>query len=43
MKWQVVENDPCRQVVWEGRGPVLSHARVEYRFDSSGDGTDFHT
>jgi carbon monoxide dehydrogenase subunit G len=39
--WQVVENDPCEHVVWEGRGPVASHARVEYRFDSNGAGTEF--
>jgi uncharacterized membrane protein len=41
VNWQVVENDPCEHVVWEGRGPVASHARVEYRFDRNGDGTDF--
>jgi uncharacterized membrane protein len=42
--WTVVENDPCRRVVWEGKGPVGSHARVAYEFgDSSGDNcTDFH-
>ena len=42
--WTVVENDPCRCVVWEGRGPVGSHARVSYGFgDSSGGNcTDFH-
>ena len=33
--WRVVENEPCEHVVWEGRGPVASHARVEYRFDSN--------
>jgi uncharacterized membrane protein len=44
VRWTVVENDPCRRVVWEGRGPVGSHARVSYEFgDSSGaDCTDFH-
>ena len=36
-----MENDPCRKVVWEGRGPVASHARVEYRFEPNGDGTRF--
>jgi uncharacterized membrane protein len=42
--WTVVENDPCRRVVWEGRGPVGSHARVAYEFgdSSNGDCTDFH-
>ena len=39
--WKVVENDPCEYVVWEGRGPVASHARVEYRFDADDGGTDF--
>ena len=24
VRWTVVENDPCRRVVWEGRGPVGS-------------------
>jgi carbon monoxide dehydrogenase subunit G len=41
VRWRVAENDPCRLVVWDGRGPVASHARVEYRFDPNGDGTDF--
>ena len=41
VRWQVVENDPCRLVVWEGRGPVASHARVEYGLDPRGAGTDF--
>jgi carbon monoxide dehydrogenase subunit G len=39
--WHVVENQPCEHVVWEGRGPVASHARVEYRFDSNEGGTEF--
>jgi len=39
--WHVVENDPCEHVVWEGRGPVASHARVEYRFDARDGGTEF--
>ena len=39
----MVENEPCERVVWEGRGPVGSHARVIYEFGdaSNGDGTDF--
>jgi carbon monoxide dehydrogenase subunit G len=41
VRWKVVENDPCEHVVWEGRGPVASQARVEYRFDSNDGGTDF--
>ncbi len=39
--WTVVENDPCKRVVWEGKGPVASHARVEYRFEGDGDQTKF--
>lgn len=44
VRWTVVENDPCKRVVWEGRGPVGSHARVSYEFgdSSGGDCTDFH-
>jgi uncharacterized membrane protein len=38
VRWTVVENDPCRRVVWEGRGPVGSHARVVYEFASAGNG-----
>jgi uncharacterized membrane protein len=36
-----VENDPRRKVVWEGRGPVASRARVEYVFAPNGNGTRF--
>jgi carbon monoxide dehydrogenase subunit G len=39
VRWTVVENDPCTRVVWEGRGPVTSHARVVYDFEPGGDGT----
>jgi carbon monoxide dehydrogenase subunit G len=39
--WHVVENAPCEHVVWEGRGPLASHARVEYRFASNDGGTNF--
>lgn len=39
--WHVIENEPCEHVVWEGRGPIASHARVEYRFNSNEGGTDF--
>lgn len=41
VRWTVVENDPCRKVVWEGKGPVGSTARVEYRFAENGEGTRF--
>ncbi len=39
--WTVVENEPRKKVVWEGKGPVGSTARVEYRFAPNGDGTHF--
>jgi carbon monoxide dehydrogenase subunit G len=39
--WEVVENDPCRRVVWDGQGPVHSHARVIYEFEPNGGGTRF--
>ena len=41
VRWTVVENDPCRRVVWEGRGPVGSHAQVVYSFSENGNGTRF--
>jgi carbon monoxide dehydrogenase subunit G len=39
--WKVVENDPCRRVVWDGQGPVHSHARVVYEFEPNEEGTRF--
>jgi uncharacterized protein YndB with AHSA1/START domain len=41
VRWTVVENDPCTRVVWEGRGPVASHARVVYELEGNSDGTMF--
>jgi carbon monoxide dehydrogenase subunit G len=41
VRWTVVENEPRVRVVWEGRGPVATHALVEYRFTPNGDGTRF--
>jgi uncharacterized protein YndB with AHSA1/START domain len=41
VRWTVVENDPCKHVIWEGRGPVASHARVEYGFTPNRGGTSF--
>jgi carbon monoxide dehydrogenase subunit G len=41
VRWTVVENRPCEQVVWEGRGPVASQARVVYGFQPNGAGTRF--
>jgi carbon monoxide dehydrogenase subunit G len=41
VRWTVVENDPYVRVVWEGRGPVASHARVVYELEGNGAGTRF--
>jgi carbon monoxide dehydrogenase subunit G len=41
VRWTVVENDPCERVVWEGKGPVASQARVIYEFEPKGDSTRF--
>jgi carbon monoxide dehydrogenase subunit G len=41
VRWTVAENEPARRVVWEGKGPVRSRARVEYEFAENGDGTHF--
>jgi carbon monoxide dehydrogenase subunit G len=41
VRWTVVENDPCERVVWEGKGPVASHAKVVYEFQPNGEGTRF--
>jgi carbon monoxide dehydrogenase subunit G len=41
VRWTVAENDPCKRVVWEGRGPVGSHAQVVYGFNENGQGTRF--
>jgi carbon monoxide dehydrogenase subunit G len=41
VRWTVVENDPCRRVVWEGRGPVGSKAHIVYGFAGDDGRTDF--
>lgn len=41
VNWTVAENVPARRVVWEGRGPMGSHAGVTYEFEPHGDGTRF--
>ena len=41
VRWTVVENDPRKKVVWDGKGPMGSTARVEYRFAQNGGGTRF--
>ncbi len=37
--WKVVENDRARRVVWEGRGPLRSKAKVIYEMRDTGDDT----
>ncbi|CAN5525665.1 hypothetical protein BH20ACT19_BH20ACT19_06340 [soil metagenome] len=39
--WTVVENDRPTRVVWEGRGPVRSKAKVIYELRESDGGTHF--
>ena len=41
VRWRVVEDDCPRRVVWEGEGPVRSHARVVYDLQPNGAGTRF--
>jgi uncharacterized protein YndB with AHSA1/START domain len=41
VKWTVVEYDPPRRVVMEGRGPARSHARIEDRLTEHDGGTRF--
>jgi carbon monoxide dehydrogenase subunit G len=41
VRWEVVENDPARKVVWEGQGPMRSHAGVTYELSPSALGTRF--
>jgi carbon monoxide dehydrogenase subunit G len=36
--WKVVEDDCPTRVVWEGQGPVHSHAKVIYGLERNGDG-----
>jgi carbon monoxide dehydrogenase subunit G len=39
--WKVVEDDCPTRVVWEGQGPVHSHAKVVYQFERNEGGTRF--
>jgi uncharacterized protein YndB with AHSA1/START domain len=41
VRWTVVETEPGTRVVWEGRGPVASRARVVYGLEEDGDVTTF--
>lgn len=36
--WKVIENEPARRVVWEGSGPMRSHAGVTYELAPNGAG-----
>jgi carbon monoxide dehydrogenase subunit G len=39
--WKVVEDNCPTRVVWEGRGPARSKAKVVYDFEPNGEGTRF--
>lgn len=39
--WTVIENRPARRIVWEGRGPLRSHAGVTYELTPTEGGTRF--
>jgi uncharacterized protein YndB with AHSA1/START domain len=39
--WTLVECEPAKLAVWEGRGPARSRARTEYVLREDGDGTEF--
>jgi uncharacterized protein YndB with AHSA1/START domain len=39
--WELVECDPCRRAVWQGRGPARSRAHTEYLLKGVDGGTRF--
>jgi uncharacterized protein YndB with AHSA1/START domain len=41
VRWKVVESDRPRRLVWEGKGPVHSHARVVNDLEPTEGGTRF--
>lgn len=41
VEWTVVDLDPPRRAVWNGRGPVHSHASIVYELSPNGAGTRF--
>lgn len=41
VRWSVTEDDRPRHVVWEGRGPLRTRARVAYDFAERDGGTCF--
>jgi uncharacterized protein YndB with AHSA1/START domain len=38
VQWEVVQAEKPKRVVWEGKGPVHSRAKVVYDLDADGDG-----
>ena len=40
--WKVSESDRPRKVVWDGKGPLGSKARVTYELEPNGRSTRFH-
>ncbi|HEU0249886.1 MAG TPA: SRPBCC family protein [Solirubrobacteraceae bacterium] len=36
--WRLVQCEPAKLAVWEGRGPARSRARTEYRLNETADG-----
>ncbi len=41
VKWKVVESDRPNRLVWEGRGPMRSKAKVVNTLTETGEGTKF--
>lgn len=41
VEWTVVDLDPPRRAVWNGRGPVHSRASIVYELRAHGSGTRF--
>jgi len=39
--WELVECEPGRRAVWEGRGPARSRAHTEYLLTGNGESTRF--
>lgn len=43
VQWELVECKDAEKAVWQGRGPLRSHAHTEYELAPDGDGgTQFH-
>jgi polyketide cyclase/dehydrase/lipid transport protein len=41
VRWRLVECQPCKLAVWEGRGPARSRAHIEYAMHPEQGGTHF--